>query len=171
MHTGAVQIGLHTHFVRQRSVFVTGAESFGYFIWILKSKIIENKKVLLRERKRHTARRVASTRYAALSGGYLGYSPPSSRPGRGYLIQTWSGGTTGTPHHPDLVRGVPPHHPDLGWGTPNLRWGNPPDLRYSTPHLDLKHKTIVLIRTLQVSSLKHLLLMGHQLILLKIHTT
>ena len=31
------------------------------------SKIIENKKVLLRERKRHTACRVASVRYAALS--------------------------------------------------------------------------------------------------------
>ena len=47
-----------------------------------------NKKVLLRERKRHTARHVASARYASLS-----------------TIQTWSGGTLGTPR------------PDLGWGT------------------------------------------------------
>ena len=42
-----------------------------------------NKTVLLRERKRHTARRVASTRYAVLGGGgggtYLGWG------GGGYL--------------------------------------------------------------------------------------
>ena len=53
-----------------------------------------NKKVLLRERKRHTARHVASAHYAALShrwGGYPGYPPypnlrwvtPPSRPGQG----------------------------------------------------------------------------------------
>ena len=38
------------------------------------TKVAINKKVLLRERKKHTARRVASARYAALSpnggGGY-----------------------------------------------------------------------------------------------------
>ena len=32
-------------------------------------KTVAQKKVLLRERKRHTARRVASARYAALSRG------------------------------------------------------------------------------------------------------
>ena len=41
---------------------------------------IMNKKVLLRERKRHTARRVASTLYAALSNG-RGVTPSS--PGQG----------------------------------------------------------------------------------------
>ena len=49
---------------------------------------LENKKVLLRERKRHTARCVASTRYAVPVGG--------------------------TPRPPvlgsDLDRGVPPPH-------------------------------------------------------------
>ena len=79
------------------------------------SKIKWNKKVLLRERKRHTARRVASARYAAPSGGgtpshsggypshvlmveggypgqvlmWGGYPPPS-RPSQG--------GTLGPPH-------------------------------------------------------------------------
>ena len=44
-----------------------------------------DKKVLLRERKRDTARRVASARYAALSHGWEGTSdtPPESRPGQG----------------------------------------------------------------------------------------
>ena len=36
----------------------------------------ENKKVLLRERKRHNARRVASARYAALSNGGGGVPHP-----------------------------------------------------------------------------------------------
>ena len=75
------------------------------------------KKVLLRERKRHTARRVASARYVALSNG--GGDTPSS-PGRGGTpptIQTWPGGYP--PHHPDLAGGGnPPPCPDLGWGTP-----------------------------------------------------
>ena len=55
-----------------------------------------NKKVLLRERKRHTARCIASTRYAALSNPDL---------------------VGGVPH-PDLVGGVPQVPPKLGWGTP-----------------------------------------------------
>ena len=99
-------------------------------------KTFNYKKVLLRERKRHTARRVASTRYAALSGGgtqgtppstpgqgvphqdlvgegYLGYPPPS-RPGQGYPGYL-------PPSRPG--QGVP--HPDLvaGWGVP---WVPPP---------------------------------------------
>ena len=88
----------------------------------------EDKKVLLRERKRHTTRPVASARCAALSNGGEGGTPFS--PGRGgyphhpdlawvpptiqtwlrYLptIQTWPGGYSRfLPHHPDLA-GVPP---------------------------------------------------------------
>ena len=108
-----------------------------------------NKKVLLCERKRHTARRVASTRYADLSGGTRG-TPPSSTPGEG--------GTPSTPgqvvSHPDLigVPQVPPHHPDLvgvpqvppptiqTWDSPDLRWGTPPPSRPGMgylPYLDL----------------------------------
>ena len=51
-----------------------------------------NKKVLLRKRKRHTARRVASARYAALSNGGGGVPHP-----------VLDRGIT----HPVLVRGVP----------------------------------------------------------------
>ena len=94
-------------------------------------KLYFNKKVLLRERKRHTARHVASARYVgggvtpSSHGGY----PPPSRPGQG------------TPHHPDLAR-VTPHHPDLaripppsrpGWGTPHPR----PGMGYPSHHQDL----------------------------------
>ena len=46
---------------------------------------IENKKVLLRERKRHTTSRVASAHYAALSNGRGGVTPSSH--GGGYPIQ------------------------------------------------------------------------------------
>ena len=55
-------------------------------------KVIENgqnKKVLLRKRKRHTVRRVASARYAALSNGGGGGVP---HPDWGYPIQSWLGG-------------------------------------------------------------------------------
>ena len=71
-----------------------------------------NKKVLLRERKRHTARRVASTCYVALSSDWGG--------GGGYLIQSLMGnphpvpgGGGGYPgvHHSYSIwtwNGVPP---------------------------------------------------------------
>ena len=107
-----------------------------------------NKKVLLRERKRHTARRVANARYAgggdtpsSHGGGYPiqswwvgGYHPvmvkgtPSSH-GRGYLIQSWwVGGTPGNPPRPGW--GTPPpsrygrgtpllHHPELAGVPPS----------------------------------------------------
>ena len=68
--------------------------------------ILHNKKVLLRERKRHTARRVVSARYVGRGGGYP--------------IQSWWGGTPsshgggGTPSsygggvpHPVMVGGIP----------------------------------------------------------------
>ena len=52
-----------------------------------------NKKVLLRERKRHTVRRVASARYAALSpdGGW-GVPRPVLDWGGGKYIYSWMGG-------------------------------------------------------------------------------
>ena len=115
---------------------------------------IFNKKVLLRERKRHTARRVASTRYAALSNPDLVGGGTPSRPGQGGVPPT---------HHPDLVGGGTPGiptptiqtwsgglpHPDLAWGgtlgTPQTGMEYPPtwdgvlplDLGWGTPHLDL----------------------------------
>ena len=78
----------------------------------------ENKKVILRESKRHTARRVASTRYAALSNPDLV---------GGYPIQTWLGvppsrpGQGGTPSRPG--QGVPP----TGMGYPPPEMGYPPN--------------------------------------------
>ena len=47
-------------------------------LWISGSKYILNNKVLLRERKRHTARRVSSTPIQLIGG---------------YPIQSWPGGT------------------------------------------------------------------------------
>ena len=115
-------------------------------------KSVEYKKVLVCERKRHTARHEASARYAALSpnwgGGRLphpvlegdthsvmeggapemGYPPP--RPGLDWgspPIQTWDGGTYPPTYHPDPV--VPPPLPVQTWdGIPLLQsWdGGPP---------------------------------------------
>ena len=93
--------------------------------------LIQYKKVLLRERKRHTARPVASVRSAVLSwlggcvgggGGYpiltclRGVPHPGVPP-----ILTWPGG--GTPSSPDLARGgIPLPRKDLG---KNLGLGYP----------------------------------------------
>ena len=109
-----------------------------------------NKKVILRERKRHTARCVASTRYACCSvqwGAEMGYPPPDMgypldmgypsldmgyHPRHGYLPWTWGPpprwGTPPEMGYPRTWDGVPPY-PDLKWGTPptsDLRWGKPP---------------------------------------------
>ena len=116
------------------------------------------RKVLLRERKRHTAHHVASARYAALSPGGGGPYPIQSWMGGGTPSQVWMGGVThqvldeGYPI-PDLDWGVPPcygtPHLNLGWGTPhlNLGWGTPllaGWMKYTPvsrmgypPHLDL----------------------------------
>ena len=148
-----------------------------YFIVLTRK--IGNKKLLLRERKRHTARRIASARYAALCNGgggtpgrggtpsqvwVRGYpisgpggishlrgvphlrsgGVPHHRSGEGTpsqvgrgVLHLRSGGTLGTPHHPDLVGGHPgTPYPDLRWGTPylDLGWGTPyPDLRWILP--------------------------------------
>ena len=88
-----------------------------------------NKKVLLRERKSHTARHVASARYAALSPeGGRGY--PIQSWTRGYPIQSWmeGGGTpsqvwTGRVPHPVLDRGSKNPIPGLdGGGYPIQSW-------------------------------------------------
>ena len=76
-----------------------------------------NKKVLLRERKRHTARRVASTRCAALSNPDLvGGGVPGPR----------SGGSTQS-----KVQGVP--SPRSG-GVPSPRSGGTPSQVWGVPH-------------------------------------
>ena len=113
--------------------------------------ILYNKKVLLRECKRHTACHVASACYAALSNGWGG--TPSSPGGGGGTLGTPTPSRPGgyprcIPNNPDLVRGYPPPsrpgmgypHPDLRWGTPTHTWERVPphqDLRWGTPHPDL----------------------------------
>ena len=68
-----------------------------------------NKKVLLRERKRHTARRVASTPYVVLTG----YPPrPGYPPHPGYLP------SQGTRHPPARVPPAPPVRVPPSQGTP-----------------------------------------------------
>ena len=104
---------------------------------------ILNKKVLLRERKRHTARRVASTRYAVGGGGVptLGGGRVSTFPGgggvptlgRGYLPSR--GGPTflakvGTPLSRPGKVGTPP--PTQKVGTPPPRCGQTDTCENST---------------------------------------
>ena len=101
---------------------------------------IFNKKVLLRERKRHTAHHVASARYAALCNGGRGY-PISGRgypiSGKGYPVQCLGRGgypIPGVGGYPisGLGRGVPQVQTWDGV-PPHLRWGTPPDLRWGLP--------------------------------------
>ena len=112
------------------------------------------KKVLLRERKRHTARGVASARYAVLSNGkgrgvthpvmMVGGTPSSH--GRGGDTPSSHGGGWGVPH-PDLAGGTPPPSRPC-WGiplvppiqtwdgvppTPGMGYPHHPDLGWGTP--------------------------------------
>ena len=68
---------------------------------LMHENAMKDKKVLLRERKRHTARRVASTRCAALSNPDLVWGVPHPRSGGGYRISSLGGypvsGLGGTP--------------------------------------------------------------------------
>ena len=80
-------------------------------------KQFQNKKVLPREGKRHTARRVASARYAEGGGGGTSSSP----------------GGDGVPRVPP-----PSHHPHLAGGggySPTQTWDRvpPPDIGRGTP--------------------------------------
>ena len=100
-------------------------------------KLKHNKKVLLRERKRHTARRVVSTPSVVLTG----YPPPGGVPGPdrvpppgGYPdldltgYPPWGGTQSGTPPggYPDPPGGVPDRVPPPG-GYPDLDLtGSPP---------------------------------------------
>ena len=99
----------------------------------VKWKHEKNKKVLLREHKRHTDRRVASTPSVVLMGGGTpsqdqtgGY--PHHWMGEGYPIQSWTGwggipisgripGRMGVP--PEGWIGVPLPPPKTRWGTPS----------------------------------------------------
>ena len=94
-------------------------------------KYFNHKKVLLRERKRHTDRRVASTRYADPAGGGGGYTPDGHPPAEG-IPQVGAPLLGGYPRQePHCRGGYPrrePHCLDLGWGTPppGPGWGTPP---------------------------------------------
>ena len=106
-------------------------------------KTKSNKKVLLRERKRHRPLRSKYSLCCSVEGVPRVPPPPStpgpggtpSRPGLGVTgvphpdlvegyplptIQTWSGDTPSKPGWLGGTWGTPHHHPDLGWGTPSL---------------------------------------------------
>ena len=91
-----------------------------------------NKKVLLRERKRHTTRRVTSARYAALSNGEGG-TPSSPRWGVPHWVLAM-GDTPSSPDqgvsHPVLVGGMGVPHPVLAGGTPGYPLPSRPGMGY-----------------------------------------
>ena len=107
--------------------------------------IYKSKKVLLRERKRHTAHRVASPWLEGV--GTLGYPLPPSWPG-------WGGRYLGiplSPPHPDLARGVG----TLGTPSPILIWLGA-GVRYLgvPPHPDLARVGTPLPRCGQTNKVK-----------------
>ena len=137
-------------FNRSMSIKISGCQFYNKvfnFIFIIFNQL--NKKVLLRERKKHTARRVASTRHTLtvwvppcpdLDGeGYpilvMGGEVPQVPP-----ILTWDldGGYSMPGYCPHQQDGVPPlpiqtwhgkPPSSAGWGTPpspDLGWGTPP---------------------------------------------
>ena len=109
---------------------------------------IYNKKVLLRERKRHTTRRVVSTPSVVLTGYPPGRVPPCPDLAGGGSC--WGGYPIPGYPHPNLARGVPywgyptwvPPHPDLTRGYPiwvppqqGTPWqGTTPHPWQGTPH-------------------------------------
>ena len=110
---------------------------------VLHIEQITNKKVLLRERKRHTDRRVTSTRYAAPAGG-VGGTPGGHPPYPGRVPPLWGGGVpwAGAP----LLEGCTPgRHPPAGgypgWVPParGVHQAGPPTWTWMgyPPHLDL----------------------------------
>ena len=134
--------------------------NYGTLILPEQIKFKLNKKVLLRERKRHTARCVASTRYAGLVGTpATGGGVPPAWIWMGGAPCPGTGGTPGTQSALDGVAKVPPHQLDgvpplpgpgvphfhfeiandwlwLGvpWGTPpSAGWGIPPSAGWGTP--------------------------------------
>ena len=104
---------------------------FFFMLYAQKIFLNLNKKVLLRERKRHTASRVPSARYADLSPDREGGTPSSPLTRQvPHLVLDW-GGTPcwdlgwGTPTYGPGI-GYP--HPDLGQGTPIQTWDGVPSL-------------------------------------------
>ena len=143
------------------------------FAKVQKTTITIDKKVLLRERKRHTARCVASACYA---GG--GGVPHPVMVGGGGTSSSHGGGTpsshgggrrnTKPPHHPDLA-GVPPtiqtwpryppHHPDLARAPPPptiQTWlGYPPPVEVWTDKLKTVPSPILRMRAVKNNILLH----------------
>ena len=113
-------------FCPKTSLAVTLAESLVF------SFQNQNKKVLLRECKRHTGHRVASAHYADLSpdGGSTPSSPgwgtPSSPGQRGYPIQSSMGVPPSTIQSSmEVPCGNPPHQQDGGYPPQSAGWGYP----------------------------------------------
>ena len=96
----------------------------------LETIYIQNKKVLLHERKRHTARHVASTPYVILTGyPQAGYPPGQGTPQQGIPPAGYP--QEGTPCHGTPLAGYPPPgYPPPGYppcqGTPLAGLGKVP---------------------------------------------
>ena len=135
----------------------TVAKQYPHLYLELVSKITYYKKVLPRERKRHTTRRVASARFADQSPDRRWVPHPiqswmrgdtQSSLGWGVLHSILNGeGTPSSPRwgggvHPSCIDGAVPHqvlmggYPQVPPG-PDLGWGYPPISRMGYPHLDL----------------------------------
>ena len=84
-------------------------------------EIRQNKKVLLRERKRHTTRRVVSTPSVVLpgyppQGGYPDLGTPPPRGGTRTSVPPWGGTRTSVPPPGGTPTSVPPPPPPRGGG-------------------------------------------------------
>ena len=117
--------------------------------WMLDSplEIMENKKVFLRECKRHTAHRVASAHYAALSHGWVGGTmgplppPPPSRPDQGwgyprYHPTIWPEMGYPPPSKPEMGY-PPPSRPEMGYPLPSR-----PEMGYPLPRPEMGYNPL-----------------------------
>ena len=138
------------------SIFPTSLIFSQVYFGILKPRRVSNtdlfamfsKKVLLRERKRHTARHVSNTPAVLSLGGEPSCSDVSVTLGSPSPILTldltWMRGTPGYPCPdlgPNLDEGVPPTHADLGpdlertwdqWKYNGMEMGYPPGEQIDT---------------------------------------
>ena len=86
---------------RERECVHVSCRNIWFFVFMfIKIQLRKNKKVLLRERKRHTDHRVANTPSVVLTGWGGRYPIPGPGPN--------GGGYKGVPPVCDLARGIPP---------------------------------------------------------------
>ena len=115
---------------------------------LVSQKQLLNKKVLLRERKRHTAHPVASARYAALSNGWMG--------GGGYPIQSWWGVSPSRPGQGVGTPGTPPPPTIQTWPPHPQTWDRVPPFPASVDRLKILPSLILRMRVVTTNSKTHI---------------